>query len=127
MRETHDNVNGAPAAIGPYSTAVSVGDILYTSGQLPLDPDTGNIVGDDVATQAKQSLENLKTIVEALGSNMKNVIKTTIYLTDIDSFLAFNDVYADFFHDSCPARSCVEVSNLPKGAKIEIEGIALKI
>jgi len=123
----HDSVNGAPAAIGPYSTAVSVGDILYTSGQLPLDPETGNLVGNDVTSQAKQSLENLKTIVEALGSNMKNVIKTTIYLTDMDSFSEFNDVYADFFQDSCPARSCVEVSKLPKGAQVEIEAIALKI
>jgi len=127
MRKAYDSVKGAPAAVGPYSIAVSAGNTLYTSGQLPINPDTGNLVGDTVAEQAKQSLENLKTIIEKLGSNMMNLIKVNIYLTDMGSFSEFNDVYAEFFHDSFPARSCVEVSNLPKGAQIEIEAIALML
>jgi 2-iminobutanoate/2-iminopropanoate deaminase len=125
MRRVYDSVEGAPAAVGPYSTAVSVGNILYTSGQLPIDPHTGDIIGDTVAQQAKQSLENLKTIIEKLGSDMKSLIKVTIFLTDMNCFSEFNHVYAEFFKDSYPARSCVEVSNLPKGAQIEIEASAL--
>lgn len=125
MRKAYDSVEGAPAAVGPYSIAVSTGNILYTSGQLPIHAGTGDIVGDTVAIQARQSLENLKTIIEKLGSDMKNVIKVNIYLTDMDCFSEFNDVYSEYFNDSYPARSCVEVSNLPKGAQIEIEAIAL--
>jgi len=126
MRETYENVKGAPAAVGPYSIAVSVGDLLYTSGQLPIDPDTGRLIGDTVGKQARQALENLKSIVENLGSDINSIIKVNVYLTNMGRFEEFNNVYAEFFQDSYPARSCVEVSNLPKGAQIEIECVALR-
>ncbi len=126
MKKAYRDVENAPDAVGPYSIAVSAGNVLYTSGQLPIDPDTGNLVADDIATQVKQTLENMKTIVEKLGSDMNSVIKVNIYLTDMDEFPVFNEIYAKYFIDSYPARSCVEVSNLPKGAQIEIEAIALK-
>jgi len=125
MKETFGSVEGAPMAVGPYSIAVSAGNLLYTSGQLPIDVETGNIIGETAAIQAKYSLENLKTVIEKLGSDMKNVIKVTIFMTDIGCFSEVNDVYAEYFKESYPARSCVEVSNLPKGAQIEIEAIAL--
>ncbi|MCK5683059.1 Rid family detoxifying hydrolase [bacterium] len=125
MKEVFKSVEGAPGAVGPYSVAVSTGDILYTSGQLPMDANTGEIIGDNSATQAKFALENLKTIIEKLGSDMKSVLKVTIFLTDMKSFAEVNEVYSTYFKENCPARSCVEVSNLPKGALIEIEAIAL--
>jgi 2-iminobutanoate/2-iminopropanoate deaminase len=124
MRKTFDSVEGAPEAVGPYSIAVSTGDTLYTSGQLPMDAGTGEIIGDTPAEQAKYALKNLKTIIEKLGSDMKNVIKVTIFLTDMGSFANVNEVYSTYFTENCPARSCVEVSNLPKGAQVEIEAIA---
>lgn len=124
MKKTFDSVEGAPKAVGPYSIAVSTGDLLYTSGQLPMDAGTGEIVGDTPAEQARYALENLKAIIEKLDSDMKNVIKITIFLTDMGSFSSVNEVYSTYFTENCPARSCVEVSNLPKGAQIEIEAIA---
>lgn len=125
MKKTFDSVAGVPSAVGPYSLAVSTGNILYTSGQLPMDSDTGEIIGNTPGEQAKFALQNLKTIIEELGSDMKNVLKVTIFLTDMASFTAVNEVYSTFFQESCPARSCVEVSNLPKGAQIEIEAMAM--
>ena len=124
MRKAFNSVEGAPGAVGPYSVAVSAGDMLFTSGQLPMDAKTGEILGETAVTQAKYALDNLKTVIEKLGSDMESVVKVTIYMTDIACFGEVNEVYAQYFKGSCPARSCVEVSNLPKGAQIEIEAIA---
>ena len=125
MKKTFDKVEGVPSAVGPYSVAVSTGNMLYTSGQLPMDPATGEIIGDTAADQARYALENVKKIIENLGSEMENVVKVTIFLTDMGCFPEVNDVYSEFFQENCPARSCVEVSRLPKDAQIEIEAIAL--
>ncbi len=115
----------APAAVGPYSQAMMYGDILFTSGQIGLDPATGAFAGDDVVTQAKQVCENLKAVLEAADMTFENVIKTTCFLAEIADFAAFNAVYADYFV-SMPARSCVAAKDLPKGALCEIEVIAAK-
>lgn len=115
----------APAAVGPYSQAMMYGDILFTSGQIGLDPATGAFAGDDVVTQAKQVCENLKAVLAAAEMTFENVIKTTCFLAEIADFAAFNAVYADYFV-SMPARSCVAAKDLPKGALCEIEVIAAK-
>ncbi|MBQ8420495.1 MAG: regulator [Clostridia bacterium] len=115
----------APAAVGPYSQAMMYGDILFTSGQIGLDPATGAFAGDDVVTQAKQVCENLKAVLAAADMTFENVIKTTCFLAEIADFAAFNTVYADYFV-SMPARSCVAAKDLPKGALCEIEVIAAK-
>ena len=115
----------APGAIGPYSQAVQAGNTVYVSGQLPIDPATG-AMPEDVAAQAKQSLANVKAVLEAAGSSMEKVVKTTIFLADIADFAAVNEVYAAAFPQPCPARSCFAVAALPKSAKIEIEAIAVK-
>lgn len=115
----------APAAVGPYSQAMMHGDILFTSGQIGLDPATGAFAGDDVVTQAKQVCENLKAVLAAADMTFENVIKTTCFLAEIADFAAFNAVYADYFV-SMPARSCVAAKDLPKGALCEIEVIAAK-
>ena len=114
----------APAAIGPYSQAIKAGNTIYVSGQLPIDPATG-AMPEDVAAQAKQSLANVKAVLEAAGSSMEKVVKTTIFLADIADFAAVNEVYAAAFPQPCPARSCFAVAALPKSAKIEIEAIAV--
>ena len=116
----------APAAIGPYSQAIVFGNVVYTSGQIPLSPITGEVVGDSISGQAEAAIENLKAVLEAAGSSIENVVKTTCFLTDLSNFADFNTVYAKHFL-SKPARSCVEVSALPKGVLIEIEVIALII
>ena len=113
----------APAAIGPYSQAVVIGDLIYTSGQIPIDPQSGNIEAKDIRGQAKQAIHNIGEILSASGSSFENVIKTTCFLKDMGDFAAFNEVYAEYFTGK-PARSCVEVSALPKGALVEIEVIA---
>jgi 2-iminobutanoate/2-iminopropanoate deaminase len=115
----------APAAVGPYSQAMMYGDILFTSGQIGLDPATGAFAGDDVVTQAKQVCENLKAVLAAADMTFENVIKTTCFLAEIADFAAFNAVYAEYFV-SMPARSCVAAKDLPKGALCEIEVIAAK-
>lgn len=115
--------NKAPAAIGPYCQAAVTGGIVYTSGQIPLDPETGLIVGEDIAAQTERIIKNLAAVLEAAGSDLDHVIKTTCFITDMGSFAAFNEVYGRYF-TSKPARSCVEVSALPKGALAEIELIA---
>ena len=125
MKQVYKSVKNAPEAIGPYSAAVSAGNLLFTSGQLPIDVKTGEISGKTPAEQAKYALDNLQTIVQSLGSDLENVIKVTVYITDMDSFGSVNEVYGQYFKDNCPARSCVEVSKLPKGALVEIEAIAL--
>ena len=115
----------APDAIGPYSQAMKVGNLVFTSGQIGLDPATGAFAGDDVVTQAKQVCENLKAVLAAADMTFENVIKTTCFLAEIADFAAFNAVYADYFV-SMPARSCVAAKDLPKGALCEIEVIAAK-
>lgn len=115
----------APAAIGPYSQGISFGAFIFVSGQLPLDPDSG-LMPDDPASQARQCLENLKAILESAGSDMSKVVKTTIFLQNMDHFATINEVYASFFDGRFPARSCVQVSRLPKDALVEIEAIALQ-
>ena len=117
------NTNNAPGAIGPYSQGVKVGELVFTSGQIPLNPVTGEMP-ETIEEQTKQSLENVKAILEASGTSMNNVIKTTVFLTDLNDFVNMNEVYATYFKGDKPARSAIEISKLPKGAKIEIEAIA---
>ena len=115
----------APAAIGPYSQAIQVGNTIYISGQIPVDPATGNIDAADIAGQTKQSLENIKAILEAAGVGMSSVVKTTVLLADINDFGAMNEVYKTYFAEPFPARAAFQAANLPKGAKVEIEAIAV--
>ena len=113
----------APKAIGPYSQAVKVGNMLYTSGQIALDPVSGNLSGDDIAAQTERVMQNLSAVLKEAGTSFDNVIKTTCFLADIADFSAFNDVYGKYI-TSAPARSCVAVKDLPKGALVEVEVIA---
>lgn len=114
----------APAAIGPYSQAVQIGDMLYTSGQIPLNPQTMEIESDDVAAQTKQVMENIKAVLAAADTNLESVIKCTIFLADMNDFAKVNEVYGAYFTQNPPARSCVEVARLPRDVKVEIECIA---
>ncbi len=116
----------APAAIGPYSQAVQAGNTLYVSGQIPIDPATGAFAGNDIIAQTRQSLTNVRNILEAAGYSLTDVVKTTVLLADIADFAAMNGVYAEFFTENCPARACFAVKDLPKGALVEIEAIACK-
>ncbi len=118
------STDNAPAAIGPYVQGKIVGGLLFASGQIPLDPKTGKLVEGGISAQAKQALTNVKALVEAAGSDMSKVVKTTCFLKDIADFSAFNEVYATFFSGDAPARSCVGGIDLPKGALCEIEVIA---
>ena len=113
----------APAAVGPYSQAIEVNGMLYTSGQIPLDPATGSIVGETITEQAEQVMKNLIAVLEAAGTSTDKVVKTLCFLTNMGDFGAFNEVYGRYFTEK-PARSCVEVSALPKGALCEVEVIA---
>lgn len=114
----------APSAIGPYSQGVRGGDYVFVSGQLPIDPAAGAFAGEDIASQTKQSLTNIKSILESGGLSMANVVKTTVLLKNISDFGAMNEVYATFFEGACPARAAFEVAALPKDALVEIEAIA---
>ena len=118
------NNNQAPEAIGPYSQATLYGNMLFTSGQIPVDPKTGEIVGDDIETQAKQVMENLAAILKEAGSSFEKVVKATCFLKDMNYFAKFNEVYAKYF-TSKPARSCVAVKSLPKDVLCEVEVIAV--
>lgn len=113
----------APKAIGPYSQAIMVNNVIYTSGQIPINPETGNIDGKDIKEQAEQVMKNLAAVLEAGGATFDNVVKTTCFLADIADFGAFNEVYAKYI-TSAPARSCFAVKDLPKGALVEVEVIA---
>ncbi len=113
----------APAAIGPYSQAVKAGGMLYASGQIPLHPQTGEIVSSETDAQARQVLENLKAVVEAAGATMSDVVKVTIYLTDMCQFSVVNEIYGAYFSAPYPARACVEVAALPKGVAVEMDAI----
>jgi 2-iminobutanoate/2-iminopropanoate deaminase len=115
----------APKAIGPYSQAVQTNGFVFASGQIPIDPGTGEFVPGGIAEQTEQVLKNLTAVLEAAGSGLSRVIKTTVFLADMQEFSAMNDVYAKFFKDEPPARATVEASRLPRDAKVEIEAIAL--
>ena len=121
MKTIHTEL--APAAVGPYSQAQVSGNYVFTSGQIPLDPATGALVGADIAAQSEQALTNLKAVLEAAGSDCGKVIKTTCFLADMGDFAAFNEVYAKYFPNK-PARSCFAVAGLPKGAMVEVEAVA---
>ena len=116
----------APAALGPYSQAVKAGNLLFVSGQIPIDPAVGAMVENDIAVQTRQSLNNVKAILESAGYSCADVVKTTVLLSDIENFAPMNAVYGEFFPSSCPARACFAVKDLPKGALVEIEVIASK-
>lgn len=117
----------APKAIGPYSQGIKVGDLLFTSGQVPFIPETGEIVADDIQTQTRQALQNVQAIVEEAGLTMEDVVKTTVFLQDMNDFALMNEVYETFFSTNKPARSAVQVARLPRDVKIEIEAIATYI
>ena len=119
------STNDAPAAVGPYSQAVRVGQFLFTAGQIPLDPKSGVIVSEDISEQARRVLDNLTAVLAAENLTFAHIVKTTIFLTSMDDFQAVNEVYATYFSDQPPARSTVAVSALPKGARVEIECIAV--
>jgi 2-iminobutanoate/2-iminopropanoate deaminase len=118
--------DAAPAAIGPYSQALAEGQFLFTSGQIPLDPVTGELRNSDIASAARQVLSNLHAVLVAGGADMNTVVKTTVFLKDMRDFQAFNGVYAEFFKEPFPARSCVQVAALPKEALVEIEAVAVR-
>jgi len=114
----------APAAIGPYSQGIKAGSMIFASGQIPLDPQSGQLIGADVAAQAEQVLKNLKAVLTAGGADFEHVVKTTIFLKDMNDFATVNDVYAKHFKEPFPARSTVEVARLPRDVRVEIEAIA---
>ena len=118
------HTDGAPAALGPYSQAIVAGGLVYTAGQIPLDPDSGELVEGGVEVQAERVLENLGAILAAAGSSFSKVVKTTVFLSDMDDYAAVNEVYARYFREPYPARSAVEVARLPRGVRLEIEAIA---
>ena len=119
--------NNAPAPIGPYNQAVQYGDMLFISGQVPIDPKTGNVVSGDIQAETKQVMNNLKAILSEAGMDFSNVLKTSIFLMDMGQFAQVNEIYGSFFNnDSAPARETVQVSGLPKGVKVEISMIAGK-
>jgi len=126
MQRTIVSTSGAPGAIGPYSQAVVVqGSLVYTAGQIAIQPATGELLAGDTGQQTKQALENLKAILEAAGTTLASVVKTTVFLKDMGDFAAMNAVYATYFPSAPPARSAVEVARLPKDARVEIEAIAV--
>jgi 2-iminobutanoate/2-iminopropanoate deaminase len=114
----------APAALGPYSQAVRWGDLIFVSGQIPIDPATSQVVGDDVAAQTERVLKNLAAILEAAGASLGQVLKTTVYLRDLNDFGKMNEVYARFFSEQPPARATVQVARLPRDVSVEIEAVA---
>ncbi|MGT2951023.1 reactive intermediate/imine deaminase [Streptococcus cuniculi] len=120
------STNQAPGAIGPYSQAIEIDNLVFLSGQLPIVTETNEFPSEDIVDQTKCSLENVKAILEEVGLGLEHVIKTTVYLADIAEFAKMNDVYASYFSAPYPARSAFEVANLPKGAKVEIEVVAVK-
>ncbi|PBF76919.1 RidA family protein [Clostridioides difficile] len=125
MKHEVIHTNDAPAALGPYSQAIKAGNLLIVSGQVPLVPETMEVVEGDVQAQTAQSLKNLKAILAESGADFSNVVKTTVFIKDMNEFGAINEVYAEYFGENKPARACVEVARLPKDVKVEIEVIAV--
>lgn len=125
MKKSIIATENAPSAIGPYNQAVTVNGLVYSSGQIPLDPESMLIISDDVQEQTEQVMKNLAAVLEAAGSSLDKVIKTTCFLASMDDFVAFNEVYSKYFPESAPARSCVEVAKLPLNALVEVEAIAI--
>lgn len=125
MKKQIINTKNAPAAIGPYSQGVSIGNLIFTSGQIPIDPATGELINDDIVKAAERVMLNLKAILEEAGTSFENVIKTTVLLSDINDFQKVNEVYGKYFVKEQPARSCFQVGKLPKDALLEIEVIAI--
>lgn len=119
------STENAPGAIGPYSQAVKTGNLVFCSGQIPIDPATGNFVSENVAEQTEQVLINLSAVLEAAGTNLSNVVKTTVFLADMNDFTAMNEIYAKFFAANKPARATVQAARLPRDARVEIECIAV--
>ena len=117
----------APRPVGPYSQAVMAGETLYCSGQIAINPETNEVLQADIQTQARRVLDNLRAVVESAGLTMENVVKTTIFLTDMADFAAVNDIYKNYFVRKFPARSTIQVAGLPKGVKVEIEAIAVRL
>ena len=120
------STTNAPAAIGPYSQAIATGDFVFASGQVALDPTTGQLVAGDVQDQTRRALDNVKAVLAAAGTSLEQVVKTTVFLTRMADFAAMNEVYAQYFSDTPPARSTIAVAELPRGAAVEIEVIALR-
>ena len=125
-QRTRISTSDAPAAIGPYSQAIAAGDLLFCSGQIPLDPATGELSADDVRVQTRRALENLSALLRAGGSSLDGVVKTTVFLVNMGDFAEMNEVYSEFFATEPPARSTVAVAALPRGARVEVEAIALR-
>jgi len=115
----------APATIGPYAQGVKVGNLLFISGQLPINPKTGELLTGDIQAQTKQVIENLKAIIEEAGATLEDVVKTTVFLKDMNEFSLVNEVYGEYFKENPPARVCVEIARLPKDAQVEIEAVVL--
>lgn len=126
MNKTIIATDKAPQAIGPYSQAIEANGLIFTSGMIPIDPATNTLVEGDVKVQAKQAIHNLIALLEESGSDAEHVVKTVVFIKNMDDFASVNEVYASFFQKECPARSCVEVARLPKDVLIEIEAIAIR-
>jgi 2-iminobutanoate/2-iminopropanoate deaminase len=124
VKETISTEN-APGAIGPYSQAVKAGNLIFCSGQIPLDPQTGEFVSEEIAEQTRQVLKNLSAVLEAAETSLNNVVKTTVFLADMNDFAQMNEVYAEFFSENKPARATVQAARLPRDARVEIECIAV--
>ena len=127
MEKSVISTNNAPAAIGPYSQAIKVSNLVFISGQIPIIPATGEIVRGDIKLQTKQVLENLKNILDAAGSCIDNVVKTTVFMKDLNDYAAINDVYKEFFTNKPPARAAVQAARLPRDVGVEIEAIAFSV
>jgi len=128
MSETSRTIvetKNAPGAIGPYSQAVKTSSLVFVSGQLAIDPATGELMNGDIQVETRQAMHNLKNVLEAAGSSLQKVIKTTLFIKDMNNFPVINEVYGDFFQSDPPARACVEVARLPKDANVEIEAVGL--
>jgi 2-iminobutanoate/2-iminopropanoate deaminase len=125
MQKQIVTTQGAPKAIGPYEQAIKVGDFIYASGQIPLDPSTGDLVEGNIAVQTRRVMENLKAVLTAAGSSLERVVKTTVFLKNISDFAAMNEVYGEYLNNVKPARSTVAVADLPRGALVEIDLIAV--
>jgi 2-iminobutanoate/2-iminopropanoate deaminase len=126
MKRERVTTAGAPAAIGPYSQAIIAGDYVFASGQIALDPQSGQLVGADVREQTRRALQNLSEVLLAAGSDLTLVVKTTVFLTSMANFAAMNDVYAEFFQGEAPARSTIAVADLPRNALVEVEAVAIR-